>query len=161
MAARAEHKMNVAVVGDREVVITRQFDAPRDILFKALSSCAHMKHWWGPARNTWVSCEMDFRVGGKWRIVLRGPNGHDYAFFGVYREIVPPARISQTFGFAGAPGEIIETMVLTEADGVTTLTVNSLSPSKEARDGMLNSGMEKGAAETYDRLEEYARTLAP
>jgi uncharacterized protein YndB with AHSA1/START domain len=108
-----------------------------------------------------VTCEMDFRRGGAWRFVLREANGVEYAFRGEYREIVAPERVVQTFEFEGMPGAVsVETMTLSERDGRTTLTTTSTFDSVEARDGMLRSGMETGAAETYDRLEEHLRTMA-
>jgi uncharacterized protein YndB with AHSA1/START domain len=108
-----------------------------------------------------VSCEMDFRPGGRWRYVLRKPNGHEYAFRGEFREIVPPERIVWTFEFEGAPGDVaVETLTLVERDGITTLTTRSVAASREARDAVLQSGMEAGAAETWDRLEEYVGGMA-
>lgn len=154
-------KMTIRVKSDREAEITRVFPAPRRLLWEAISRCEHLAHWWGPRRNTMVSCELDFRPGGSYRYVLRGPDGNDYAFRGQIREVVPPERVVQTFEFEGFPGAVsTETMILTERDGQTTLTVVSRVDSPEALEGMLGSGMEQGAAETYDRLEEYLPTLA-
>jgi uncharacterized protein YndB with AHSA1/START domain len=107
-----------------------------------------------------TSCQIDFRPGGTWRFVMRDPDGKEYAFRGEYREIVPPERVVQTFEFEGMPGAVsVETMALSERGGKTTVTATSRFDSIEARDGMLNSGMETGAAETYDRLEELLRTM--
>ncbi len=103
---------------------------------------------------------MDFRPGGAWRFVQRGPDGNEYAFRGVYREIVPPERLVYTFEFEGMPGVSLETLTFVEHDGKTTLTTSSRFPSVEARNGMLESGMEAGAAETMDRLAEYLGTMA-
>jgi uncharacterized protein YndB with AHSA1/START domain len=104
---------------------------------------------------------MDFRPGGRWRFVQRGADGSEVAFRGVYREIVPPERIVNTFEFEGLPGHVsVETMTLVERDGKTTLTSTSRFDSAEDRDGMLRSGMEKGAAETYDRLAEHVAAMA-
>jgi uncharacterized protein YndB with AHSA1/START domain len=119
-----------------------------------------MKNWWGPRKYETISAEVDFRPGGKWRIVHRGPDGEEYGFHGEYREIVPPERITWTFEFEGAPGQVaVETLTLEEHDGKTTLTAISDAGSKEARDAVLESGMTEGAAETFDRLEEYLETL--
>jgi uncharacterized protein YndB with AHSA1/START domain len=108
-----------------------------------------------------VSAEYDFRPGGKWRIAHRGPEGDEHGFRGEFREIVPPEKIVWTFEYEGAPGQIaVETMTLDEVDGKTMLTTISEAGSREARDAVLQSGMEEGAAETWDRLEEYAQTLA-
>jgi len=145
---------------DREIVMTRVFDAPRDLVFEAHSSCEHLSHWWGPRKYEVTSCEVDFRPGGRWRIVHRGPDGDEIAFFGEYREIVRPERIVWTFGFEGMPGEPgPETMTLEEHDGKTTLTASAVFNTVEERDGVLESGMESGAAETYDRLDEYLEFL--
>jgi len=153
--------MTIAVKSDLEVEITRIFDAPRRLVFEAYSTPEHMQRWWGPRDTTMVRCEMDFRPGGAWRYVLRKANGNEYAFRGEYREIVAPERLVQTFEVEGMPGAVtVETHVFTEHDGKTTLSVTSRVNSIEARDGMINSGMEKGAAETYDRLEEHLRTMA-
>lgn len=150
----------VTTPSEREIAMTREFDAPRDLVFEAHTSCEHMSHWWGPRKYEVVSCEIDFRVGGKWRIVHRGPDGQDYGFHGEYREIVPPERIVWTFEFEGYPGAVsVETLTLEETDGGTTLKGVSLHDNVEARDAMLNSGMEEGARETMDRLEEYLETL--
>lgn len=148
------------LLGDLEIEMSREFDAPRELVFLAHSSAEHMKHWWGPRAMEIVLCEVDFRVGGKWRIVHRTPDGAEYGFRGEYREIIHNAKITWTFEFDGMPGEIgVEAMTLTEKHGRTTLTVVSRFGSKESRDGMANSGMEGGARETWDRLEEYATTL--
>jgi uncharacterized protein YndB with AHSA1/START domain len=141
-------------------MLTRVFDAPRELLFEALSSPEHVRHWWGPRGTSLPVCEMDFRVGGKWRNVCLEADGQEYGFRGEYREIDPPARLVQTFEFEGMPGEIsVETMTLEDLGSQTRITVVSRFASKEARDGMLQSGMEQGARETYERLAEYLAAL--
>ncbi|MGH2654713.1 MAG: SRPBCC family protein [Actinomycetota bacterium] len=153
-------KLTVTTPSDTEIQMTRVFDAPRDLVFEAHSSAEHMRNWWGPRKYETISAEVDFRPGGKWRIVHRGPDGEEYGFHGEYREIFPPERITWTFEFEGAPGQVaVETVTFEEQDGKTTLTVTSVAPSKEARDAVLESGMTEGAAETFDRLEEYLETL--
>ncbi|MGH8944628.1 MAG: SRPBCC family protein [Acidimicrobiia bacterium] len=145
---------------DRELVMTRVFDAPRELVFEAHSSCEHLTHWWGPKRYDIASCEVDFRPGGAWRIVHRGPDGEEHVFSGEYREIVAPERIVWTFEWGGMPGHIsVETMTLTEHDGKTTLTATSVFDTVEDRDGMLAGGATEGAAETWDRLDEYLEVL--
>ncbi|MDQ3381243.1 MAG: SRPBCC family protein [Actinomycetota bacterium] len=140
---------------EREIVMTRTFDAPRELVWEALSKPEHMREWWGPRGFTMPVCEMDFRVGGAYRFVQKGPDGAEYGFRGEYREIVPPERIGWTFEFEGMSGSIsLDTMTLTVEDGKTTITTTSVFDSVEQRDGMLESGMETGAAETYDRLAE-------
>jgi uncharacterized protein YndB with AHSA1/START domain len=153
-------KLTVTTPSDTEIQMTRVFDAPRDLVFEAHSSAEHMKNWWGPRKYETISAEVDFRPGGKWRIVHRGPDGEEYGFHGEYREIVRPERIVWTFEFEGAPGQVaVETLTLEERDGKTTLTAISDAGSKEARDAVLESGMTEGAAETFDRLDEYLETM--
>lgn len=160
MPARSSSALNVTLPSDREIVLTRVFDAPRRLVFEALTSCEHLTHWWGPRRYAVASCKMDFRPGGTYRIVQRGADGAEFGFRGEYREIVRPERIVQTFEFEGMPGHVsVETLTLVEQDGKTTYTVTSVFDSVEDRDGMLQSGMEEGAAETMDRLAEYLETL--
>jgi uncharacterized protein YndB with AHSA1/START domain len=154
-------ELKVTTPSDREIAMTRVFDAPRELVFAAHSSCEHLRRWWGPRGYEIVACEVDFRPGGAWRIVHRGPNGEEYAFRGEYREIVRPERIVWTFEFEGMPGNVsVETMTLEEHDGKTTFTSTSVFDTAEQRDGMLESGMEAGAAETMDRLDEYLEVLA-
>ena len=153
-------KMTLTLPTDREIVLTRVFDAPRRLVFEALTRPEHVARWWGWRTSRMLVCEMDLRPGGAWRFVQRGPDGKEFAFRGVYREIVPPERIVNTFEFEGLPGHVsVETLTLVERDGKTTLTSTSRFDSVEDRDGMLRSGMEKGAAETYDRLAEYVAAL--
>ncbi|MBA2425301.1 MAG: SRPBCC family protein [Actinobacteria bacterium] len=151
----SSHTLTVTTPSDREIVMTRTFDAPRGLVWEALSKPEHMREWWGPRGFTMPVCEIDLRVGGAYRFVQKGPDGAEYGFRGEYREIVPPERIGWTFEFEGMPGSIsVDTMTLTEEDGKTTITSTSVFDSVEQRDGMLQSGMETGAAETYDRLAE-------
>jgi uncharacterized protein YndB with AHSA1/START domain len=154
--------LTVTLPSDREIMMTRTFDAPRDIVFEAHTSCEHMQNWWGPHGYTFASCDIDFRAGGKWRIVHRGPDGEgEFGFRGEFREIERPDRITWTFEYEGMPDHIsVETLNFTEENGRTRLTAISVFDSKEDRDGMLQSGMEGGARETWDRLEEYTRGLA-
>jgi uncharacterized protein YndB with AHSA1/START domain len=155
------NKLMVTTPSDKEIRMTRVFDAPRDLVFEAHTSCEHMSNWWGPRKYEFASCEIDFRPGGKWRIVHKGPGDEeDQGFRGEFREIVRPERIVWTFEWEGLPGHVsVETLTLEEQDGKTTVTANSVHDSVEDRDGMLNSGMEEGAAETYERLDEYLETL--
>ena len=155
------NKLMVTTPSETEIRMTRVFDAPPDLVFEAHTSCQHMSNWWGPRKYDVSSCEIDFRPGGKWQIVHKGPGDEeDQGFRGEYREIVPPERIVWTFEWEGLPGHIsVETLTLEEHDGKTTVTANSVHDSVEDRDGMLQSGMEAGAAETYDRLEEYLEVL--
>jgi uncharacterized protein YndB with AHSA1/START domain len=157
----ADSKLTVTTPSDREIVMTRTFDAPRELVFEAHSSCEHMTNWWGPRKYEVASCEIDFRPGGSWRMVHKTADGsEEYGFRGEFREIVPPERIVWTFEWEGMPGHVsVETLTLEERDGKTTLTGTSVYDTVEDRDGMLQSGMEEGAAEAYDRLDEYLVTL--
>jgi uncharacterized protein YndB with AHSA1/START domain len=141
----------------------RVFDAPRRLVWEAMSKAEHYKHWWGPASQVMISCELDFCPGGAYRFVTRGDDGVEHAFRGEIREVVPPERLVQTFEYEGMPGAItLDSLTLTEREGRTLLHATStlVAGSPEAVEAMLASGMIEGAAETYDRLEEYARTLA-
>lgn len=161
MVAHNSSTLTVTLPSEREITLTREFDAPRDLVFKAFTKPEHVAQWWGQRGSTLVVCDMDFRPGGAWRFVERAADGNEYGFRGELREIDPPERIVQTFEWEGLPGHIsVETMVLEDLGGRTRLTVTSVFDSVEDRDGMLQSGMEKGAGETYDRLAEYLQRLA-
>jgi uncharacterized protein YndB with AHSA1/START domain len=150
----------VTLRSDREIVLTRVFDAPRDLVFEAHSKPEHVRRWWGPARYELTLCEMDFRPGGTWRFVQRDRDGGEHGFHGEYREIVRPQRLVYTFEYEGAPGHVsVETITFDEYEGRTTATNIVVFDTPEARDAMLHSGMESGAAETMDRLAEYVSTL--
>jgi uncharacterized protein YndB with AHSA1/START domain len=155
------NKLTVTTPTDREIVMTREINAPRDLVFEAHSSCEHLSKWWGPRRYEVADCEVDFRPGGAWRMVHRGSEGQEFGFHGEFREIVRPERITWTFEFEGMPGHVsVQTVAFDEHDGVTTITSTAVFDSMEDRDGMLQSGMEEGAAESMDRLEEYLEVLA-
>jgi uncharacterized protein YndB with AHSA1/START domain len=150
---KAETKINLTLPSDREIRMSRIFDAPRDLVFKALTDPNLLAQWWGPNNTTTIIDTLEFRVGGAWRFVQRDPTGEENAFRGEFREIVPPERVVQTFEWEGLPGHIlVETMTLEDLDGKTRITTTSLFDSKEDRDGMLSSGMEVGANESWDRL---------
>jgi uncharacterized protein YndB with AHSA1/START domain len=143
---------------DREIVMTRLFDAPRALVFDAYTNPEHLPHWFGPRGWTLPVCEIDLRPGGSWRFVMRGPDGTEMGMSGVYQEIAPPERLVSTESFDDYPGETLNTLTLTEEDGKTTYTVTVLYPSKEVRDAVLASGMQEGAAESFDRLAEHLQT---
>ncbi|HEX2050366.1 MAG TPA: SRPBCC family protein [Actinomycetota bacterium] len=154
------NRLHVTTPSDREIAMERVFDAPRELVFEAHTSCEHMANWWGPHGYTFGACELDFRPGGKWRIVHRSPEGEEFTFYGEFREIVPPERIVWTFGFEGMPGEpAVETLTLEEHDGKTTLRALSVYDSRATRDAMLESGMESGASESMERLDDYLEVL--
>jgi uncharacterized protein YndB with AHSA1/START domain len=149
MSQASNTKATLTTPTDREIVLTRVFDAPRERVFEAHSKCEHVKRWWG--RGNPMDCEMDFRPGGGYRFL---EHGDDHAFHGEYREIEAPARIVQTFEYEGMPGHVcVETLVFEEDAGKTRLTSTSVFDSKEDRDGMLSSGMEQGANESLDALD--------
>ena len=146
--------LTVTTPTDREVVLTRVFDAPRHLVWDAFTKPELLKRWFGPRGWSLVVCDVDLKVGGGFRFVMRGPDGRDMGMRGVYREIVPPERSVHMESFDDYPGEAQVTSVFVEQGGKTTLTATVLSPSKEVRDAVLKSGMEHGAAESYDKLAE-------
>ena len=146
--------LKVTTPSDREVVMTRVFDAPRHLVFDAFTKPELLKRWFGPRGWSLVVCEVDLRVGGGFRFVLRGLEGQEMGMRGVYREIVPPERSVHMESFDDYPGESQVTAVFVEQGGQTTLTATVLYPSREVRDIVLQTGMEHGAAESYDKLAE-------
>ena len=151
----------VTTPSEREIKMTRLFDAPRHLVWEAMSKPEHIKRWWGCLGQGYSVpvCEVDLRPGGKWRFVNRHPKG-EAEFYGEYREIVPPERVVFTEIFAPFPdsGSLV-TAVLTEENDKTRLTVTAQYPSLEVRDMVIGTGMAKGAAASYDRLEEVASEL--
>ena len=146
----------VADPGTHEIVITRTFDAPRELVFKAFTDPDAVRQWWGQATSETVVDELEARAGGRWRFVERDGEGNEYGFHGVYHDATAPERIVYTFEFEGMPGHVLlETITFEEQDGKTHMTDRSVFQSVADRDGMLQSGMESGAAESYDRLDEY------
>ena len=153
-----KNTMKLTTQGDREVVITRVFDAPRSLVWDAHTKPDLHKRWLsGPPGWTMTVCEMDLRVGGAYRWVWRGPEGVEMGMGGVHREIVPPERIvcTQLFDQDWTGGEAVGTLVLTEQGGITTLTNTVRYASPEAREAVLKTPMEQGMAMGYDRLEEF------
>src|SRR5712671_4016175 len=151
--------LKVTTPTDREIVMTRVFDAPRRLVFDAFSKPELLKRWFGPRGWSLVVCDVDLKVGGGFRFVLRGPDGKQMGMRGVYREIVPPERSVHMESFDDYPGESQVTAVFVEEGGKTTLTATVLYESKEVRDAVIKSGMEHGAAEIYDKLAELLPSL--
>ncbi len=150
-------QLKVSTPSNREIVMTREFEAPRHLVFDALVKPEMLMRWLlGPPGWTMPVCEVDQRVGGKYRYVWRNENGTEMGTGGVFREIAPPGRIVATekFDEAWYPGQSLVTYTLVEKDGKTTLTLTMLYESQEARDAALKSGMEKGVAISYDRLAD-------
>ena len=146
--------------GKQEIVVTRVFDAPRDLVFKACTDPNLIARWWGPRRYSTVIDKMEVRPGGTWRFVQSDGAGNEFAFHGVYHEITAPERTVQTFEYEGVPGHVLlDTATFEEHDGKTKLTQQSVFQSVADRDGMVQSGMEEGSTESMDRLAELLAEL--
>jgi len=153
---------SVSTPSDCEIRMTRLFDAPRPLVFEAMTKPEHIRHWWGNLGDGYSvpTCEVDLRVGGKWRFVNRTPKGESAVFYGEYREINPPARVVFTEIFEPYPDVVsVVTSELIEENGKTRLIATVAYPSREVRDMVRATGMERGAAISYDRLEEVAQSL--
>ena len=149
--------------GKQEMVITREFDAPRELVFKAFTDPQLVPQWWGPRYLSTEVDKMEERPGGEWRFINRDAEGNEYGFHGVYHEVLAPERVIDTFEFEGLPetGHVtLETMKLEELPGGRTrLRTQSVFQSLADRDAVLQSGMESGVNDTYDRLSELLETL--
>ncbi len=153
--ARDNRVQVLAEPGKHDVTITRTFDAPRDLVFRAQVDPAIIPQWWGPRYLTTTVDRMEVRPGGYWRFVQHDAEGKEYAFHGAFHSIEAPTRMVQTFEWEGMPGHVsLETLTLEERDGKTFLKTHSVFQSVEDRDGMLQSGMEEGLADSYRRLDE-------
>jgi uncharacterized protein YndB with AHSA1/START domain len=148
---------------DEQILITREFDAPKHLVYKAWTTPELVKRWWGANRGEVTIAEIDLRVGGKWRSVAVTPDGVEVAFHGEYREIVPNERIVSTEAYEGIPdpdaNATVNTLTLSETDGRTTLEILVEAPSKEVRDAIIASGMEAGMQDALDLLEQAANSL--
>ncbi len=145
----------VAEPGKQEILMTRVFNAPREMVFKAYTDPKHIAQWWGPKGVTITIDQMELRPGGIWRYVEHDAEGQEFAFHGVYHAIRGSEQLVYTFEFEGMPGHVLlETVTFDEQDGQTRMTDKMVFQSVEARDGMLGSGMETGATESMDRLAE-------
>ena len=153
----------IAEPGKQECFITREFDAPRELVFQAFTDPELVPQWWGPRRLSTLVDKMDAKAGGQWRFLNRDPQGNEYAFHGVYHEVRAPERIIDTFEFEGLPeaGHVaLETLTLEELPGGRTrLTAQSVFQSVADRDGALQSGMEEGLNDSYERLTELLETM--
>ena len=154
-------KFKAEILSDTEITMQRSFNAPRALVFRALTDPDLIPKWWGLRSTTTVVDKLDARVGGQWRFIQKGEHGEEYAFNGTFLELDPPSKLVQTFEFEMMPGHVVtDMMTLTEVDGGTLVRIDSKFATQEDRDGMLKSGMEVGANESYDRLEELLATLA-
>jgi uncharacterized protein YndB with AHSA1/START domain len=154
----------VTLPTDEQILITREFDAPKHLVYKAWTTPELVKRWWSAKRGEVTIAQIDLRVGGKWRYVMVTDDGFEVAFHGEYHEIVPNERLVSTEVYEGAPqGEAeqgtLNTATFTEVDGRTTLTILVQAPSKEVRDAIIDSGMEAGMQDAMDLLEEVAVSL--
>ena len=153
----------VSLQGDRQLLITREFNAPRHLVYRAMTEPELVKRWWNAKRGEVTLAEIDLRVGGTWRYVMITPDGTEVAFHGEYREIVPNERIVSTelYEMPGLTDDdaTVNTVSLTEHDGRTTFTCLIDCPVPETRDAIIESGMEAGMQDAYDLLEEVAISL--
>jgi uncharacterized protein YndB with AHSA1/START domain len=156
----AHRRATFTFPSDLEIKVTRHFDAPRELVYDSSTSPEHLVKWWAPGGHELVSCEVDLRVGGGYRFVLRDAKGQDVGFRGEYLELVRPERIVQTFIYEPYPDHgAVETTTLAEDDGGTLLTIVIKHRTKEGRDGMFNAGMEGGMNVSHARLDELLASL--
>jgi uncharacterized protein YndB with AHSA1/START domain len=142
--------------------VSREFDAPRDLVFRAFTEPELLVQWLGPAKYDMVVDTYDVRAGGSWRFINRDADGHEWGFHGVFHGEPSPDGFVQTFEFEGAPGQVsLEKLILTETDGRTTAHTHSVYQSVEARNAMVESGMAEGMSEGYDRLDALLGLLVP
>ena len=162
MAAQARvGETTYTTPSDRELVTTRAFDAPRDLVWEAWTSPEHLPQWLlGPEGWTMPVCESDLSVGGAWHFVWRNEaDGSEMGMTGEYREITPPERLVSTQSWGGDWPETVNTLVFTEEDGLTMMTQTILYPSQEARDAAIATGMQRGMDAGFNRLDVYLQTL--
>jgi uncharacterized protein YndB with AHSA1/START domain len=161
MIANHSAATTLTTPSDQEIVVTRVVNAPRRLVFDAWTNPEHLPHWMlGPEGWTMPVCEIDLRPGGAWHFVWRRADGTEMAMRGVYKEIVPPERLVSTESWGGDWPETLNTLVLSEKDGKTTITQRVRYTSKEARDAALKTGMQEGMAQSFDRLDAYLATIA-
>jgi uncharacterized protein YndB with AHSA1/START domain len=164
MAVTSSGTAKVTLPTDEQILITREFDAPPDLVFKAWTTPELVQRWWAGKRGEMTLVEIDLRVGGTWRYVMAAGAGHEVAFHGEYREIVPGARIVTTEVFEGAPpsdaGDVLNTIDFVGLGGRTRVDLLVEAPSQEIRDLITGSGMEVGMQEQYDALDALVASLA-
>jgi uncharacterized protein YndB with AHSA1/START domain len=154
-------KMNlIAEPGQHALEMSREFDAPRELVFKAFTDPKLISQWWGQRESTTIVDQMDVKMGGVWRFIQREANGQEYAFRGVFHEVRPSERLVYTFEFEPMAGHILLETITFEQHGDKTRVIDSaVFQSVADRDGMIQSGMEGGAAESWDRMEELLQRL--
>ena len=166
MPVTSSGSATVTLPADDQILVTREFDAPKHLVYKAFTTPELVRRWWHANRGEMTVAEIDLRVGGKWRYVMVADGGMEVGFHGEYREIVPNERIVSTETFEGLPegvseedGTTVNTATFVEADGRTTLTLLIQAPSKATRDAIVDSGMEAGLQDALDNLEQVAVSL--
>ncbi len=148
----------MATAKDRELVMTRIFDAPRELVWEVCTQARHMVHWWGPSKYTTIECELHVRPGGSWRIEQKGSDGTIYPFHGVFDEVIPPERFTHSFIFQNFPALKVTVILEDLGGGKTKLTGITRFNSAEERNAIAPD-MERGANESYDRLAALLETL--
>ena len=163
MAMTSSGTAKVTLPTDRQILITREFDAPKHLVYRAWTTPEHVRRWWPTDRGEMTVCEIDLRVGGSWRFVMVTPTGFEVGFHGEYRDLVTDERLVSTEAYEGIPdpdaNASLNTLTLTETDGRTTMTVLVEHPTAEGRDAHINSGMEAGMQDAMDLLEGVASSL--
>jgi uncharacterized protein YndB with AHSA1/START domain len=163
MAVATSGTAKVTLPTDRQILITREFDAPRHLVYRAWTTPELVRRWWHAKRGEVTVCDIDLRVGGAWRYVMVTPDGMEVGFHGEYREIVPNERLVSTEIYEGLPDgdsdPALNTLSLEEAGGRTTVTLLVETPTKEQRDAIVESGMEDGLQDALDLVEELAISL--
>ena len=161
MATKTKYETTLTLPSDREILMTRKFEAPREVVWETLTDPDLIPKWWGFARDATEVKKMDVRKGGQWQFITRTSGGEVVDFHGEYREVKRPEKLVYTFLFGDMePGEGFVEITLVEQDGVTELRDRGYFNSKEERDAVIATGMEAGARETYERLSELLATLA-
>jgi len=166
MAVRSSGTATVTLPAEEQILITREFDAPKHLVWEAFTTPELVKRWWNAKRGEMTVAEIDLQVGGKWRYMMVTPDGFEVGFHGEYREVVTGERIVSTETYEGVPDDVseedattINTASFEESDGRTTLTILVQASSKESRDAIIASGMEDGLQDALDLLEEVAVSL--
>jgi uncharacterized protein YndB with AHSA1/START domain len=163
MAAVTSGTAKVTLPADTQILITREFDAPKSLVYKAWTTPDLVRRWWHANRGEMTVCDIDLRVGGKWRYVMNAEGFGEVGFHGEYREIVPNERLVSTEVYEGIPDAdehaALDTLTLEEVDGRTIMTILVEHPTKEGRDAHIESGMEAGMQDAMDLLEQVAVSL--
>jgi uncharacterized protein YndB with AHSA1/START domain len=159
VVTKTRHETTLSLPSDREILMTRKFDAPREIVWETITDPELIPQWWGFARDKTDVKKMDVRPGGEWRYITHTSGGEVVDFHGTYREVVAPEKLVYSFLFGDMPeGDGFVEITLVEKDGVTELRDRGVFTSKEERDAVIATGMEEGARETYERLSELIAT---